>query len=176
MGINRSRTGRRASGRTARPGRGASKAAPKTSTVALDPDRIDRTAGGRRVSLRTVVLVGLGILLAAMFAPSVNTGITQWQQISALERDIEATESEVEALQHKQEQLSDPDYLAARAREEQNYVKPGEELYIVIDDAEEDTAAEADADRTPRPVRAQPWYQELVDSLQAVGFATEETR
>ncbi|WP_349828774.1 FtsB family cell division protein [Brevibacterium litoralis] len=145
--------------------------------VGLDPDRLDRTAAGRRFSLRTLVLVGLGILLVAMFAPSVNTGIRQWQQISALERDIAATEGEVEALQAKQEQLTDPAYLAARAREEQHYVKPGEELYIVIDDtgaADEADAATTDTDRVDVPVRDRPWYTELLDDLQAIGFTTEQ--
>lgn len=150
------------------------------AAAAVDPDSVDDTAAGRRVSVKSIVLVALLVLLVTMFAPSIGTGIRQVQQIAALEHDIETTGQEVEQLKEKQEQLHDPEYLERLAREEQFYVKPGENVYIVVDDtgagaSAEGNSTDAAGDRVDRPVRAQPWYIELVDSLKSVGYATKES-
>ncbi|WP_180953217.1 FtsB family cell division protein [Brevibacterium ihuae] len=148
--------------------------------AAVDPDSVDSTVAGRRLSGRTLALIAVAIVLIAMFAPSISTGIRQWQQISALEQDIATTEQEVEQLADKQEQLHDPEYIERVARAEQFYVRPGEKAYIVVDDTAPDTTAEGTAadsagDRVERPVRDRPWYIELVESLTSVGYATKET-
>ncbi len=116
----------------------------------------------------------LVVLLVAMFVPSINTGIRQIQQITALERDIEQTRNEVEQLQDKQQQLEDPEYIERVARQEQHYVRPGENAYIVVDDIEDDASASAQ-DKVERPMREQPWYIELLDSLKSVGYATKDS-
>lgn len=145
--------------------------------VDLSSTEIDATAAGRRLPARTIILGIVAVMLLSMFLPSISTGVSQYQQIAALERDIEVTEQEVADLKERQAQLKDPDYLAQRAREDYHYAKDGEEVYIVIDDTAEETAAESAAAGAAekRTVRTQPWYIELVDSLKAVGFATEES-
>ncbi len=145
--------------------------------VDLSGTDIDATAAGRRLPARTIILGVIAAMLLTMFLPSISTGIAQYQQIAALERDIEVTEQEVADLKERQEQLKDPDYLAQRAREDYHYAKDGEEVYIVIDDTGEEVAAKTAAAGAgeKRTVRKQPWYIELVDSLKAVGFATEES-
>lgn len=150
------------------------------AVAAADPESVDVTAPGRRISLRSLMLIAVAVVLVLMFAPSISTGIRQWQQISALEKDIATTGEEVEQLKDKQEQLHDPRYIERVAREEQFYVKPGENVYIVVDDTVGDTTAEgtstdASGDRVERPVRSQPWYVELLDSLKSVGYATKES-
>lgn len=162
----------RTTGAHARARRGGVRVAAEES--AYDPAVLDGTAAGRRFSMRALVLLALVIVLATMFLPSAGTGIRQMQQIAALEADIESTTSEVEQLRAKQEQLHDPLYIERLAREELHYARPGEDVYIVIDDTE-DSAAETAADGVERPVRAQPWYLELVDSLTAVGYATKDS-
>jgi cell division protein FtsL len=144
------------------------------AVAAEDPLALDETAAGRKLSARSIILMTLVVLLVAMFVPSINTGIRQIQQIAALEQDIEQTQHEVEQLQDKQKQLEDPEYIERVARQEQHYVRPGENAYIVVDDTEDDASASAQ-DKVERPVREQPWYIELLDSLKSVGYATKDS-
>lgn len=105
-----------------------------------------------------------------MFVPSITTGIRQAQQINALERDNAATEQEIQDLQKKQDNLKDPTYIERKAREDFQYVRPGEEAYIVVNSNNNDESAT----QANKGARQRPWYEELFDSLKAVGLATEE--
>lgn len=143
-----------------------------TVTAPVDLDAQDSTAAGRRLSVRTLVVVALLVVIGAMFVPSVNVGIRQFQQIVALEQDNEVTAEEVADLEKQQDRLEDPDYLAQRAREDQQYVKSGEKAYVVVDENPDETA---ESEAVTTSVRSEPWYTQLVDSLTNVGYATKET-
>lgn len=174
----RTGSGRGLGGSTRRPESpsGRRRSAEPTAEVPLDAEAVDGTAAGRRLTVRTGVVLAVCALVAGGLIQPLSTGLGQLQQIAALKSDIEATQGEVDALEHKREQLDDPDYVKQRAREEQQYVEPGEDAYIVIDPSEEAVASDGGADRVGQPVREQPWYIEFADSLRAVGFASEESR
>lgn len=129
------------------------------------PTRRKRLSFGRKATLAAVFL-----LVGLMFVPTVSTGIRQAQQISALERDNEATEQEIKDLEKKQRDLKDPKYMERRARDEYHYAKPGEKIFIVESDKNE----HASTNQANKGERQRPWYVELSDSLKTVGLATEE--
>lgn len=131
----------------------------------------------RRISMRRLMIIAALALVLVMFVPTVNSGIRQWQRIGSLENQNSALESEITDLQGKQAKLKDPVYLAGLARQEQQYVKKGETVYIVIDEdgtsTGEQTIAQADR-QANKGDSGRPWYVELLDSLKAVGTATQE--
>ena len=140
----------------------------------VSPELLDDTAAGRRISFRTAVITGAVLLVAFGLIQPASSGLTQIQQIAALEADVEATQDEVEQLQKERELLDDPEHIKRLARENLQYVHEGEEAYIVIDSRENsDEAAEKRA-AASTTVRRQPWYIELADSLRAAGYAHEE--
>lgn len=142
----------------------------------VSPDLIDDTAAGRRVSFRAALILGALVLVGFGLIQPISTGLQQLQQIAALEADIAATSGEVEQLQEERDRLDDPEHLERLARENLQYVRDGEEAYIVVGGAQ-DRGEEADASPvgSAQVVRAQPWYIELADSLRAVGYASKET-
>ncbi|MGO1397989.1 MAG: FtsB family cell division protein [Brevibacterium yomogidense] len=175
--MSRRSTGGRGSGRPGPAGGRRPHRASKQSrsTGSVSPELIDDTAAGRRMSFRTSVIVGtLLIVLFGLIQP-ISSGLTQMQQIAALEADIAATKGEVEQLQKERERLDDPAHLERLARENLQYVHEGEEAFIVVDSPNDhgDEADESEASAS-KAVRAQPWYIELADSLRAVGYANEE--
>ncbi|HLR45159.1 MAG TPA: septum formation initiator family protein [Brevibacterium sp.] len=141
----------------------------------VSPELIDDTAAGRRMSFRTSVIVGALLIVAFGLVQPISSGLTQMQQIAALEADIDATKDEVAQLRDERERLDDPEHLERLARENLQYVHEGEEAFIVVDSPNDhgDEADESEAGAS-KTVRAQPWYRELVDSLRAVGHANEE--
>lgn len=141
----------------------------------VSPELIDDTAAGRRMSFRTAVIVGALLVVGFGLIQPLSSGLSQMQQIAALEADVDATKGEVDQLREERSRLDDPEHLERLARENLQYVHDGEEAFVVVDsptargdDADESTAGASKA------VRAQPWYIELADSLRAVGFASEE--
>ena len=77
--------------------------------------------------------------------------------IAELQRSNDAARARVSALEHQQEQLQDPAYVAAEARRRLHYVMPGETAYVLI---EPSPAAGAEDDRAE-----QPWYSQLWGSV-----------
>ncbi|RAF01232.1 septum formation initiator family protein, partial [Burkholderia multivorans] len=105
------------------------------------------------------------------FLPSINSALKQAQQIAALNNEIDATRSEVEALREKNEDLKDPTHIARKAREEQYYVEKGKNAVIVTN---QETSEDDDSD-TVSPQRSQPWYLELLESIEEVGNSSNTT-
>ncbi|WP_051297915.1 FtsB family cell division protein [Brevibacterium album] len=141
-----------------------------------DPDAADETAAGRRLTYRSAVILGALVIVGAGLLKPIGTGLSQMQQIAALEADIEATQGEVEQLREERAKLDDPEHIERLARERMGYVREGENAYIVVGGPEADEANVTSSAGASRTTRARPWYIELADSLRAVGYAYEEER
>ncbi|WP_291794428.1 septum formation initiator family protein [Brevibacterium sp.] len=142
----------------------------------LDPDAADATAAGRRFTYRSAVILGAVLLVAAGLLKPIGTGLSQMQQVAALEADIESTQGEVEHLRAEREKLDDPAHIERLARERMGYVREGENAYIVVGGGADGNASSTSQAGASSEARARPWYIELVDSLRAVGYAYEEDR
>ena len=90
--------------------------------------------GGLRLSGFTVIMMGLVILAVCVLVPTVSTYVGQRQQIAALQHSVQLAKDDVAALDQERERWKDPAYIASEARERLYYVKPGDIVYLVIDD------------------------------------------
>lgn len=141
-------------------------------------------AGGppkRGLSARGLALLAVLTLLMLIAVPTINAGIRQIQQINALESSNKSITAEIGDLKTEQTHLKNPEYLARQARAQQQYVKPGEKAYVVIDDrtdaqrvAAGDPATDETGQQANKSAHGRAWYLELVDSLKSVGLATQE--
>jgi len=104
------------------------------------PERWLRTL---RVSGFTVIALGLLTLAVIVLAPSLRLLVEQQQQISALERSVDESRTEVGDLQSELDRWSDPAYIEAQARQRLLFVYPGEYSYIVTTPLDADDSSDA---------------------------------
>ncbi|MDX2375823.1 septum formation initiator family protein [Microbacterium sp. LRZ72] len=128
--------------------------------------------GGIRLSGFMVVMLGLVVLAAFVLMPTFGTFVQQRQRIAALEQSVQAGQDEVEQLEAQRERWSDPAYITTQARERLYYVRPGEVVYLVQNDLDEQLQPTAD-----EPVSADitqtrtDWMSQLLASVTAAGVA-----
>lgn len=128
--------------------------------------------GGIRLSGFMVIMLGLVVLAAFVLVPTIGTYIGQRQQIAALERSVQLSREQVDALEKQRERWKDPAYITTQARERLYYVKPGEVVYLVDNDLppelipQEQVAVSSDVERTPTD-----WMTQLVRSVTESGLA-----
>ncbi|WP_347344786.1 septum formation initiator family protein [Microbacterium sp.] len=128
--------------------------------------------GGIRLSGFMIIMLGLVILAAFVLVPTVGTYLDQRAQIAALERSVQATAEQVEALEAERDRWSDPAYITTQARERLYYVRPGEVVYLVDNDLprsaipEERHAVSKDVEETETD-----WMSQLVRSVTVAGTA-----
>lgn len=159
-----------------KPRRSAPKTAPGKASPRRRPKPVvevpaQRDARSRRMSWQAGVFLAVLAIVLVTFLPSINSALKQAQQIAALNNEIDATRSEVEALREKNEDLKDPTHIARKAREEQYYVEKGKNAVIVTN---QDAPEDDDSD-TVSPQRSQPWYLELLESIEEVGNSSNTT-
>jgi cell division protein FtsB len=146
-GLRAVRPGRRPSGRSTRAG--------GTAAVLRRP----------LFTGRTVLMVGLVLLLALTLAGPVRGFLDGRAQLAQLAAEGSAQQQRIRVLQAQVARQSDPAYLARQARERLTYVLPGDRLVVVVDG----TTAAGDAGTLPstsaRGTAARPWYTGLMDSI-----------
>jgi len=127
---------------------------------------------GIRLSGFMVIMLGLVVLAAFVLVPTIGTFIAQRQQIAALERSVQLSIEEVDALEQQRERWKDPAYITTQARERLYYVKPGEIVYLVDNDLppelrpQEQRAVSEDVEQTRTD-----WMAQLVRSVTESGIA-----
>ncbi|KHK98990.1 septum formation initiator [Microbacterium mangrovi] len=128
--------------------------------------------GGLRLSGFTVIMLGLVILAVCVLVPTVSTYVGQQQQIAALQHSVRVTKDDVAALDQERSRWNDPAYITTQARERLYYVKPGDVVYLVIDDLpaarlpQEQRAVSRSVEQTRTD-----WTSQLVASIAAAGTA-----
>ncbi|GAB3200978.1 hypothetical protein GCM10027261_34330 [Geodermatophilus arenarius] len=124
-----------------------------------------RPAAARRPLFtgRTVVFVGLLLLLSLTLAGPVRQWLDGRAEIARLAAESTAYDERIADLQAELERQADPAWTAREARERLAYVLPGDRLVVVVDGE----AAEGDAGTLPDAVDAapRPWYEELLGSV-----------
>jgi len=123
---------------------------------------LGRPPGGDRARLtsRAAVLAVVICAIALSLAYPVREYIAQRRQIDQLQAERQMLGGRLEALQHQQQRLTDPAYIAQLARNELHMCLRGETCYVVIGGhAAHRGAADAAASLTP-------WYERLWQSVQ----------
>ncbi|AZS37325.1 hypothetical protein CVS47_01960 [Microbacterium lemovicicum] len=128
--------------------------------------------GNLRLSGFMVIMMGLVVLAAFVLVPTIGTYVSQRQQIAALQDAVSVTADEVSALEAQQEQWKDSAYITAQARERLYYTRPGEVLYLVIDDLPASLAPQdkPEVSDTVEQTRSD-WMAQLVRSVTESGLA-----
>lgn len=129
--------------------------------------------GGIRLSGFMVIMLGLVVLAAFVLIPTLGTYIDQRQQIAALEESVELTQDEVADLERQRDRWSDPAYITTQARERLYYVKPGEVVYLVVDDLDAAQAPIEEAEVSDTiEVAGSDWMTQLARSVIVAGTAS----
>ena len=111
---------------------------------------------------RQVAALGLVLCAVALtLAYPLRNYLAQREALAQVTSQQQALEKQISDLQAQQAALSDPDYIAAQAKERLRYVSPGDTVYRIVLPAgtgkSDDKAA-----ATPDP---QPWYSNMWDTL-----------
>lgn len=142
-----------------------------------------RERGARRVDVRgwlsgvrlsgfMVVMMSLVVLAAFVLVPTFGNFVQQRQTIAALEASVVAGQDEVERLTQQQERWGDPAYITTQARERLYYMRPGEVVYLVVNDLPADLQpadekpVSADVVETPTD-----WMTQMLASVTTAGLA-----
>mgnify|MGYP001114453128 FL=1 len=149
--------------------------APQRSAAARRVD-VRGWLGGVRLSGFMVVMMSLVVLAAFVLVPTFGNFVQQRQTIAALEASVAAGQEEVERLQQQQERWGDPAYITTQARERLYYMRPGEVVYLVVNDlpAElqpvDEKPVSADVVETPTN-----WMTQMLASVTTAGLAQTVT-
>lgn len=150
----------------------ASKTAERRPASPSQTQGVREWLGSVRFSGFMGVMLLLVVLAAFVLVPTVGTYVAQRQQIAALEETVQLTQQQVHDLEAERERWGDEAYITSQARERLYYVKPGEIVYLIDDDLDDDTVA---ADKAPVSdeieERSGEWMMQFVRSLTASGLA-----
>jgi cell division protein FtsB len=136
--------------------------------------RVDVRAwlGGIRLSGFMVIMLGLVVLAVFVLVPTVGTYVDQRQQIAALQDAVTLSESEVADLEAQRDRWTDPAYITTQARERLYYTKPGEVVFLVMNDLpasalpQDEAPVSEDVEQTRTD-----WMSQLVSSVATAGLA-----
>jgi cell division protein FtsB len=128
-------------------------------------------AGNRGPAGLTTRAAVLGLVVCALVVSAalpLREFLSQRADIRQLQQSQAAARGRVAALEDQKERLSDPDYVAALARDRLHFVRPGETAYVVIAPgspavAPKDARRAASAPAGPEA----PWYSQLWGSVRS---------
>jgi cell division protein FtsB len=125
------------------------------------PQRLRRATSGDRPFV--FALVGLLILLGAMALGPLQSFTAAADRVDTLEASRDKLQVEVDRLEDRREQLSDPEELELLARAELGLVKPGEVPFVVVTPPPDVEQVGPEAAEAPAPDAA--WYHRLGRAL-----------
>ncbi|WP_253856206.1 FtsB family cell division protein [Prauserella alba] len=119
---------------------------------------------GMSTTRRAAVVAIVVCALAFTIAVPLRTYLSQRAEVAEQEARQEQLQQQVERLEQRKAELSDPAQVEAEARRRLRYVMPGETPYIV--QLPEDAAAEPEPARgDDSPARHGAWYEQLWDGV-----------
>lgn len=113
------------------------------------------------------------VVALAALVPTVNSYVTQRQQLSELEAEVAAKEQEVEDLRAQVARWEDPAYVAARARERLLFAMPGETQYRLTDTSGRDVPLTAAQQAEEQRADAE-WFTLLWESVEGSSRLTPQ--
>ena len=131
-----------------------------------------------RLTGRAAILVLVLAVLTVSYASSLRAYLQQRQHIDDLNAQIAQTGDDIQQLEREKRRWDDDAYVATQARQRLNYVFPGEESYIVLDengrpldstDQLSDPGSTGKADPTP-------WWNTAWGSVEAAGNPPSEVK
>lgn len=114
----------------------------------------------RRAALATLLV--LGVLVAMSIGP-LQTLLTATERVAVLTSSRDQLQAEVDRLEQRKDELSDPEELEIIARSELGLVKPGEDPYVVV--GPEDDLDRVRPDEQGTAPADEPWYRRLGRAL-----------
>ncbi|ASU79941.1 septum formation initiator [Actinopolyspora erythraea] len=114
---------------------------------------------------RAAVLAILVCAMALSVSVPLRTYIGQRDELAELEQREHQLSQEVQRLEERKAELSDPHRLEAEARRRLGYVRPGETPYIVELPSQE----EKESAKKAAASEAKPWYQRLWNTFTGEG-------
>ncbi|MHA6801139.1 FtsB family cell division protein [Bounagaea algeriensis] len=157
-------TGRRGRDDSRRPARARRGTSPRPTGAKRSRSASGSTGGAFKLSStpRAAVLALVVCAMALSVAVPLRTYWSQRTELGAQQERRAQLEREVQSLQQRKEELSDPAQVEAEARERLGYVRPGETPYMVhVPPAE----ATADSDGSAAEHEDVPWYEQLWKSV-----------
>jgi cell division protein FtsB len=163
-----SRTTRRSGSRPA-----ASRPATAPTAAATGSDRragrgtavaavAQQTKPARSTVARQVAALGLVLCAVALtLAYPLRNYLAQREALAQVTSQQQALDKQIADLQAQQAALSDPDYIAAQAKERLRYVSPGDTVYRIVLPAGTGKSTDSAA-AAPAP---QPWFENMWDTL-----------
>lgn len=119
------------------------------------------------------MLVSLVVVALAALLPTVNSYVTQRQQLSDLQAEVEQKQSEVDELEDQVARWEDPAYVAAQARERLLFAMPGETQYRLTDTSGQDVPL-TEAQQAAVEATKGEWFSTLWESLEGASRLTAE--
>ena len=113
------------------------------------------------------ILASIFVMLSVTLIPTLRSTINQRNQINELRTHLDQKRETVAALQHEQQQWTDPAYVEQQARERLKFVRVGETSYTVID-AEVgpvEVGGPKIAALTQASTANSPWYGQMWQSM-----------
>ena len=106
-------------------------------------------------------------MLAVTLIPTLRSTMNQQNQINELRSNLAQKRETVAALQHEQQQWTDPAYVEQQARERLKFVRVGETSYTVIDAEVEPVEVDGPkiAALTQASTANSPWYGQMWQSM-----------
>ena len=152
-------------------GRGPAKASRPRSTAGSRTAQQD--GPGITITRRTLVLVSLVVIALAALLPTVNSYVTQRQQLSELQAEVEQKQQRVDELQDQVARWEDPAYVAAQARERLLFAMPGETQYRLTDTSGRDVPL-TEAEQAAVEASEGEWFSTLWESLEGSSRLTAD--
>ncbi|TCO58444.1 FtsB family cell division protein [Actinocrispum wychmicini] len=118
---------------------------------------------GISTTRRAAVVATVVCALALSIAVPLRTYLSQRDDVAAQEKRQAELRAQVQELEERKAQLSDPAQIQAEARRRLRYVMPGETPYMVQLPGDNGMQSSRQTPQAPGP--QQPWFQNLWDSV-----------
>lgn len=119
------------------------------------------------------MLVSLIVIALAALLPTVNSYVTQRQQLSELQAEVGQKQQQVEELQDQVARWEDPAYVAAQARERLLFAMPGETQYRLTDTSGREVPL-TEAEQAAVEAAEGEWFSTLWESVEGSSRLTAE--
>ena len=162
-----------------RTGPGRPSGAVRRPSAAPTPGTPARATKRPRLTGRAAILVLVLAVLTVSYASSLRAYLQQRQHIGDLNAQIAQTGDDIQQLEREKRRWDDDAYVATQARQRLNYVFPGEESYIVLDDDGEpidSTERLSDPGSTGSSEDPTAWWTTAWGSVEAAGHPPTEDK
>jgi cell division protein FtsB len=129
-----------------------------------------------RLTGRAAILVLVLAVLTVSYASSLRAYLQQRQHIEDLNAQIARTGDDIQRLEREKRRWDDDAYVATQARQRLNYVFPGEESYIVLDENGDPLDSTEQLSDPGSTGKADPtaWWSTAWGSVEAAGHPPSE--